>query len=1038
MFQRRILMILPFLFCAVITFAQTRTITGKVVGAKNEAVSGASVSVKGTNLGAIAKEDGSFVIDNVRGATTLVVSSIGFNSTEIPVAANQNTITIVLTSAAGITSQPEVVVTSFGFNKAKRSLGYSVTQLSGDKFTESRTVNIGNALTGKVAGVNVTQPATGAAGSARVVIRGGASMLGNDQPLYVINGVPMESGNRGTAGMWGGNDAGDGLAIVNPDDVESISVLKGNAASALYGARAANGVILITTKSGRARKGIGVSFNSNVTMENVMDFTDFQNEFGPGQDGLKAANRDDALQIGQNAWGPRFDGQPSIQFDGQSRPYSHNNVRLKDFYRTGLTMTNSLAFSGGDKNTNYRFSVSDMQNNDIMPNANFRRQAFNFNINSNLGKRLQLAASGQYTKQKARNRPRLSDSPGNANFSVFMMPNNVPLSAIQGEADKPGALPNGNELQYQANVFQTNPFWAAYQFNRQDMTDRLLGNVSLKYNLTDWLYIQGRVGTDFQNRDNSSYTPYGTAFKPRGDFFTSAEYIREDNYDLFIGGNKAFGDFTVDYLVGGNMMRRTYERQGGGGNDLVVPFVHSVRNVAASALDYAFEQQGINSVFATANLGWRNYLFLNVSARQDRFSTLPASSSSLLYPSVGLSFIATDAFKLPEVISYAKFRVSYGEAGAGAPGPYILNTTYGLVGQGHLGANLAQINNGSIPNQSLVPSRSSEFEIGGDFRFFKNRLGLDIAYYNRNVKDEILATGISATSGFGSTFVNVGEFYNRGIELLLNVVPIESKNFSWQTSFNFAYNRSKVLDLGTNAAGQPIQFVNLDESRVRRERIRMVVGEQLGMIAGFKHLVNAKGEKVYTAEGFPVTTPGYENIALGRHPISAGWSNSFNYKNIRFSFLIDMRSGGNVMSGTNYFAYAYGLHKNTLQGRDGSLTFTGALADGTSRTFTVTPQNIDNYWARYAQVTENVVYDASFAKLRELSLGYTLNPSILKKTPIESLSISLVARNVALLWSNVPNIDPEAAYSTAASAQGLEFFGMPQPRSFGVNLSVNF
>jgi len=1029
---------IPFLFCAFLGFAQTRTLTGKVVGSKNEAVSGASVSVKGTNEGAIAKEDGSFSIDNVRGAVTLVVSSIGYNTTEVPVAANQNSITIVVSSAEGITTQPEVVVTSFGFTKARRSLGYSVTQLGGDKFTESRTVNIGNALSGKVAGVNVTQPATGAAGSARVVIRGGSSLLGNDQPLYVINGVPMESGNQGSAGMWGGNDQGDGLAIVNPDDVESISVLKGNTAAALYGARAANGVIMITTKSGKARKGMGVSFNSNITVDNVMDFTDFQTQIGPGRDGSRPATTQDALDIGQNAWGDPFDGVSTPQFDGVSRPYSYNDIKLKDFYRNGVTMTNTLAFSGGDRNTNYRFSVSDMQNNDVMPNADFKRQTFNFNINSNLGKKLTLAASGQYTKQKARNRPRLSDSPGNANFSVFMVPNNIPLDVLKGTGDKLGAKADGTELQYQGNVFQTNPYWAAYQFNRRDVTDRLLGNVSLKYNILDWLYIQGRLGTDYQTRDNSSFTPYGTAFKPRGDFFEDFQMRREDNYDVFVGANRNFGEFSLDAMVGANKMRRTYESKGGGGNDLVVPFVHSVRNVASASFGYDYNAVGINSIFGSANIGYKNYLFLNLTGRQDQFSTLPEASNTLFYPSVGVSFVASDALKLPDAVSYAKVRTSWAQVGGGAPDPYSLQLTYGLVGQGHLGANLGQINNGSIPNQSLKPYTSTEFEIGADIRFLGNRFGLDVAYYSRTTTDDILNTQISATSGFGSTLINIGELSNKGIEVLLNLGIIESQNFKWDMSLNYTFNRSRVVNLGTNASGNPIQFIGLDESRVRREQIRHIVGEPLGIIAGYRHKTNDKGEKLYTPEGYPITTTGYEKIAEGRHPTSAGMSNTFTYKNFKLDFLIDLRSGGHMMSGTNWFAYLYGLHKNTLVGRDGSLSFQGALENGTSTTFTVTPENIDNYWARWANVTENVVYDASFAKLRQLSIGYTLPGTLLRKTPFESASISIVGRNLLLLWSEVPNVDPEASYTVSGRSQGLEFFGVPQSRSWGVNLNFNF
>ncbi|MEY4627909.1 MAG: hypothetical protein RLZZ595_235, partial [Bacteroidota bacterium] len=483
------MLIIPMLFLGLLANAQNRKLDGKIVGKNNEPISGASVSVKGSNTGAIAKEDGSFSLE-VKGGVTLIVSSIGFNTSEVPVRADQSSVNIVLTPSEGLNSA-EIVVTSFGMTRSKRALGYSVSQISGDRFTESRTANLGNALSGKIAGVNVSTPATGAAGSARVVIRGGSSLLGNDQPLYVINGVPMESSNLGSAGMWGGNDAGDGLASINPDDIESVSVLKGNTAAALYGARAANGVVMITTKTGKARKGVGISYNSNVTVDNAIDFTDFQKQYGPGRDGAKPTLAQDALDIGNNHWGSKLDGSQVVQFDGKLRPYAYNGVGLNSFYQTGISANNSVAFTGGNQTGNYRFAVSDLDNKDIMPNATFKRQTINMNVNSQL-KKFTLAVSGQYTRQKAKNRPRLSDSPGNSNFSIFMFPNTIPFDAITGATGK-GDLADGNELRYQGNVFQTNPFWGAYNFYRYDQTDRFLGNASLKYNIFDWLYVQGKI-----------------------------------------------------------------------------------------------------------------------------------------------------------------------------------------------------------------------------------------------------------------------------------------------------------------------------------------------------------------------------------------------------------------------------------------------------------------------------------------------------------------------------------------------------------------
>ncbi|WP_194774758.1 SusC/RagA family TonB-linked outer membrane protein [Pararhodonellum marinum] len=1020
--------------------SQTRVLTGKVVsGADGFPIPGVNVIDKANNTGTVTDLEGNYSI-SVTNATTLVISFIGYATQEVLVG-NRSTLDIEM--AEDLSELSEVVVTSFGMERDKKSLGYSVTQLEGDRFTESRTVNLGNALSGKIAGVNVSPPATGAAGSTRVVIRGGSSLTGNDQPLYVVNGIPINNSNLGSAGMWGGNDSGDGLSAINPDDIESISVLKGSTAAALYGVRASNGVVMITTKTGKSRKGIGVTFNSNTTMDRVWDMTDFQNVYGPGRDGLRPSSSGDAFDIGQTHWGERYDGASTPQFDGVSRPYSHLGQGLNSFYQNAYTLNNSIAFSGGNETGTYRFSFSDLDNKDIMPNAGFKRRVANVSVNSKLNK-FTVAVTGQYSKENGQNRPRLSDSPGNANFSMMTFPGNLPLSAIQGDPNKLGAMEDGTELRYQPNVFQTNPYWAAYQFSRQDQTDRFMGNASLTYNITDWLYVQGRVGTDFSSRVDDTYEPYGTAYKPLGDFNQIQRNIREDNADFFIGVDKTFGDFSIDAMVGGNRMRQTRESLQAGGNDLVVPFLHTLRNVAAPSVNYNFSELGINSIFASANVGYKNFVFLNVTAREDQFSTLSPDSFKLFYPSVGTSFVFSEAFEMPSFVTFGKIRASYAGSGGGAPGPYALLLTYGLVGQGHLGSSLGQINNGSIPNNTLQPFSSNEFEIGADLRFFSNRLGLDVAYYSRRTTDDILATGISSTSGFGSTTVNIGELTNRGVELLLSVNPVRSANFNWDLSLNFASNISNVVSLGTNAAGDPIEFINLGQSRLMREQIRHVVGQPLGMIAGFRHL-EENGQRVYTDEGYPVTTPGLETLAEGRHPISAGLFNNMSYKNWRLSFLIDMRQGGSLVSGTNYSAHTLGLHQNTLVGREGGLSFSGVNQEGTPTNFTIPAVTgdpdqflLNDYYTRWAMVTENIVYDASFAKLREFSLGYSFPSTMLSKTPFEALNLSLVGRNLLLLWSSVPNIDPESAYAVDGNSQGLEFFAMPTTRSFGFNLTASF
>lgn len=1019
-------------FCSTLSLAQTVEIKGKVSEAGGGDLYGVNIVIKGTTRGTTTNDKGEYTIQASKGST-LTFSYIGYVSKDVPIG-NSTTINVSLEPESNLLG--EVVVTAFGMEKDKKALGYSVTQIGGDKFTESRTVNVGNALTGKIAGVNVSSPTTGAAGSSRVVIRGGSSLGGNDQPLYVINGVPMDNTNQGSAGLWGGNDNGDGLSAINPDDIESISVLKGNSASALYGSRAANGVIIITTKTGKGTKGLGVSYNSNFTMDRAIDLTDLQQVYGTGDQGRAPTTQEEALQNGNSSWGARMDGSNVVQFDGVARPYSATGQGINDFYRTGQSWTNTLALSGGNNLGSFRFSASNLSNQDIMPNSGFDRTTFNGNMNGKFGK-LELVASGQYTLEGAKNRPRLSDSPGNGNYTIITKAPNISFSDMRGPTDKLGARDDGFELQHQGNIYAQNPFWAAYQFMRLDNKNRFFGNASLKYNVTDWLYVQGRVGTDFIAGRFESTEPYGTAYKQTGDYNITNRSIKEDNLDLFIGANKEFGKFSFDVLVGGNRMRRSNESSRIGGNGLNIPFFGSVTNVANQTYGYGFSEFGINSIFGSANIGFNNYLFLNLTARQDKFSTLSPENNTILYPSAGLSFAFTEAMSnVPSWLTFGKARVSWAQVGGGAPNPYSNNLTYSLRGYQHNGAILGSISNGSIPNSALKPYVSTELEFGFDLRFLNNRLGLDLAVYNRNTQDDILNTSISSTSGYGSTQVNVGELTNKGVEILLTGTPVKQTNFSWDISVNFARNISNVVNLGTNASGNPIEFLNLDEARSRQERIRHYVGQQLGVIAGYRQK-EVNGQKVYDADGYPVRGD-FEMLALGRHPISAGLSNSLSYKNFNLSFLVDLRDGGSMMSGTNLGLYGVGLHKGTLEGREGGLQVSGVTEAGEAKTWTIPRERLQLYYSRYGQITENFVYNSSFAKLRELSIGYSIPRAILDKTPLTSLKLSLVGRNLALLWSNVPNVDPESGYTASGNAQGLEYFSMPVTRNLGFNLSATF
>ncbi len=1016
------------LFTSLVLFLSTaalaqRTVQGTVKDQGGETLIGVNVLEVGTSNGTITDLDGKYSL-TVREGASLQFSLVGYESATIAVGSQS---TIDVTMGEGV-QLGEVVVTALGIQREKKALGYSVTEVSGDDFVQAREINVANALAGKVAGVNVSNVATGAGGSSRVVIRGNSSLTGNNQPLYVVDGIPIDNSNLGNAGMWGGQDWGDGVSSLNPDDIETMTVLKGNTAAALYGARAANGVILVTTKSGAKRKGIGVEVSSNYTFENVINTYDFQNVYGSGDRGIKPANAADAQAFGLYAWGAKLDGSNVVQFDGVARPYSDIGGNLDRFYRTGSTWTNSLGLSGGDENYNFRIGVTNLQNEGIIPNSGLDRNTFTGKINARFLNRLSATLSGSYIKEDVRNRPRLSDSPGNANYTAWSMPANVNIETLKGPNGN-GSGEDGRELQFNDNVFVTNPYWAAYRFRANNEKDRLLGNLTLRYELTDWLFVQGRMGMDTYNERRTSMTPYGTAYAPLGqiDVERSFDFI-ETNMDVMVGATKQVGAIGLNVFVGGNQMKQNSEFLSASGQQFSIPFLEEITNTRNRSIGYGISKRQINSLFGSAEISYNNFLYLTATARQDWWSTLPENDNGLLYPSVGMSFVLSDAFELPRSVDFAKLRASWAQVG-GDTDPYQLLLDYGLYGQGHLGQPLGGITSGQIPNSALVPLTNTEFEVGMDFRMFKNRFGVDFSYYNRKTENDILRAGVSGTSGFGTRVVNVGELRNSGVELLLNIVPVKTNKFNWDLSFNMAYNDSEVVRLLTPEQDEEQLFQ--DESRTRSAYIYQIEGKPYSSIMGFRYARDDNGNIMLDDDGLPMRGD-FDLLGQGVHPFTMGVNNTFSFKNFSFSFLIDGKFGGDIYAATNAFAYLRGLHQNTLEGRE-----TGEIRLPDGNTTKLEPQNVQDYWGRVFNISEEFVQDASFIKLRQFTLGYRLPSAFVSKTPFNSASISLVGRNLLLLYSQVDNIDPESTYSNG-NAQGLEMFGVPQTRSFGVDLRFGF
>lgn len=1000
----------------------------------------------------------------------MAVSSVGFASQNVSINGRSN-VSVALT--ASTTQLSEVVVTALGVERNRRSLQASVTTVGGENLTQAREVNLSNALAGRVAGVNVSRVASGPGGSSRVVIRG-AKTLGStlNQPLYVVDGVPIDNSNLGQAGLWGGSDQGDAMNSINPDDIASMTVLKGASAAALYGSRAANGVILITTKKGSGRRGLGIEYNGNYVAETVQNLTDFQTSHGNGgyvgttlqnqvAQTAKTFKQHWDNQWGLSAWGPRFDGSPTVQFDSVTRPYSYTGDNWKRFYKTGNQITNTIALTGGSETQSFRLSLSDLRSTSVFPNAGFDRFNATLSANSKVGKKITVNAKVLYSNENTKNRPRLSDAPGNANLALYYMPGDLDVRNFIGDPNKPGAVPSvdmqqqmgitifdkkapGEEFQVSKNLWQQNPYWAAYQFKNNDVRDRIITNGEVRYNITDFLYVQGQAGMDYYTLKNTRLEPQGTGFNRGGSMSENENRVREVNLQYMVGFNKTFSRFGVNAFVGGNRMRRVNERLSLNGTQFNTPFLAAISNAKLHDYGYEYGKRGINSLFGSVELSYNNYLFLTGTARRDWFSTLNPEKNGITYPSIGGSFVFTDAIKtVPKWLSFGKLRAAWAQVGnTESVGPYATVLTYG-ANLSHVGSPLGGFTSGNnLPNPNLIPFTSTEMEYGLEFRLFQNRLGLDITYYDQKTTNDILDASISQSSGFNTTSVNVGKITNKGVEFLLTATPVRSSAITWDISLNFAKNNSKVVSLIGN---QTQLFVA--EPRTRTVAINHIVGYPYGMITGITQLRDsATGALVYDSSGTPLTNNTFQILGNGVPDFTGGLNNSFTWKGINLGFLIDFRAGGDIYSGTNVRMTQAGFTKQTLMGRAGEapLTITGVVKDvaggGGFKPYTKTlaPGEARNYWSQLGERgQENFVYDASFIKLRQITLGYTLPSKLFTNTPIRTLMLSFVARNLAILYKNVPNIDPESSYSSG-NAQGLDYFGMPASRTYGVNLRATF
>ena len=1028
---------------------------GTVIDAiTKEPVIGASINIKGTTHGVVTDLDGKFFFQTgQKFPYTLVVSYLGYKKREVVV--NQNSVIIDLTEEQNVLS--EVVVTALGITKEKKSLGYTTQSLKNKDIADTKETNFLNSLAGKLAGVRITN-SQGDMGSSRIIIRGETSIAGNNQPLFVVDGVPVDNSQLNSGGAT--RDFKNAISDLNPQDIETLTVLKGPNAAALYGSRAAHGVVLITTKSGKSQKGLGISVSSGITISQVATLPSFQNSFGQGSNGKfsyvdgKGGGINDGVD---ESWGPKLDGRliPQFYSNGQAVPFVANPDNVRDFFNTGITFDNSISVARSDDKSDFRLGINNQKQNGTVPNSEVNKTNFTINTNYQISKNVKVGVTGNYIVTDA---PALPGGPMGARAAGVML-----QFLWFGRQVDINQLRNNRDVNWN-NSYYSNPYWNAYYNTTSQQRNRLIGDIHLDAKLADGLNFKFRTGVDYYNDRRKYQIKYGTNGTPFGSYAEDAYTVSESNTEgIFTYTKKLSDDFSLDALAGFNIRNHSDANNYQKAPRLAVPDLYTLNNSRDPLTSYnTLSKLRVYSAYASAQFGYKNYAFVNVTARNDWSSTLPSSNRSYFYPSINGSLVLSEALNLKSnTLDFLKLRGGWSEVGNDAD-PYQLSTVYNF--QTAFDGNPIQTSSQKKLNENLKPETTRSTEVGLEASFWKNRLHFDAAYYNTNSFDQILEIKTTASSGYNSQLINAGKINNRGIEIQLDGTPIQTQDFKWNVGVNYSKNISKVEILDYDK-----QIQNYTIGSSGGVDVLASVGQAYGALYGTAYQRDASGNIVVGANGLPKADPQKKVLGHYTPDYLAGVTNTLTYKNIELSFLVDASVGGELFSGTNRTGNYTGVLAQTLPGRDAAngglsyyypsnnttnpktlvaggtapsgvtvyddgMIFKGVYADGTANNQVISAQ--EYYKASY-NISEAYVYSSTFVKLREVKLAYNLNKSFVKKLGLEAASITAVGRNLFFIYKDAPNIDPETAFNTG-NAQGLESLALPTTRSYSLNVNLKF
>ncbi|GAA4849643.1 SusC/RagA family TonB-linked outer membrane protein [Algivirga pacifica] len=1047
--------------------AQNKTVSGVVSDASGEPLPGVTVQIKGTTVGTVTGLDGNFTLE-ASPESVLMFRIVGYKTVEKAVA-NQTNFKIAL--AEDVEQLEEVVVTAMGVERSEKSLGYAVQKVDGASLEQSKEANLVNALSGQVAGVQI-QGAAGAAlgGSSRIQIRGVNSFSGDNQPLFVVDGVPMDNSNfssnsqqRGFGG--GAYDYGNKASQINPADIASMSVLKGTSATAIYGARGANGVILITTKSGNSgKKGLGVTVNSSVTFDQAVNMIEHQQLYGGG-----AINPDtdhgfwEFTENGQKylapayakdgSWGPAYDPNVNVRhwdsWDenadnyGETRPWVAPANDYHSYFNIGKTFNNNIALTGSNENGSFRLSYTNLHQDGVMPNSGMDRNTFSINTNYKLSEKLTATAVGNYVVEEVNGRSATGYDNNNPmqGFSQWWQ-TQLDFDRLRDIYRADGSQqtwnPVGIATDEDGNLtsFNTspryfdNPFWVRENNVQEDITNRFYGKAMLSYQLVEGLKLEGSIGTD-------TYTFRSEERRAQGgiDLSDYTEWVRthtEVNSEVHLSYNKRIGDISITGMLGANNMyqKKNFNSISTVSGIALEGFYNISNSVGTPSIETNVQQLAINSAYGTGSFGWKDMVFVDGSLRFDAASTLPEGARRYPYYGLSTSFVLTElpALQNNDILSFAKVRASLGKA-ANYARPYALYDVYEPLTPLFNGLPRYTVPNAKN-NSNLVNEETDEFEIGVDVRLWNGRVTVDAAYYDRTSSNQLIAVASSAATGYTSRWTNAGAMRNKGIEAMVNVRPIETTDFSWDITANFAMNDNEVLEFTEGVD-------NIRYGGTWAADLMIEKGYPYMAIFGNDYTYHEEtGERIVDENGYYKFSDDYEYLGSAIAKYTGGVRNTFRYKGFSASAFVDFQQGGYMHSTSIQWAKYSGMLPETAEGgiRENGLVLDGVTADGTPNTTAVNPQT---YFQSYYYAAAPNVYKSDFIKLREVSFGYTLPNNLVQGLGVRDVSINLIGRNLALLYSDIPFLDPQMV-NGAGNGQGFENASLPSTRSLGANISFKF